>query len=519
MVTPEEAAPESTVGDEVATAAPSAAEDVGPTTIRVALVNDPRSLHPRDVLDAEGELIVRALFDGLVDVAPDGRVIAAAAAAWSVEDDGLTYRFRLRPDRFHDGTPVTARDHADALEAVRDPERPPYAREDLLAAVVAVDVVASDELVVRLARPEPSLLHRLADPSLVPLPSVARRDPEGFAQQPIGNGPFRMLGPREPGAFIRLGAWAEHPQPPRIDELVLQVMADDLDGSRRWDDLLAGRLQIAAITPDRRDDARERFGRPLDGRRGPGLHESPLLTTYAYAFTVDVPPFDDPELRRAVAAAIDRGALARTLASAGVVPATAVLPPGFGGGPPTCPHCRQDVELARANLDTWRAARPEGTPDPSLTVTYPRGEGHVTVAERVASDVEQVLGLEVRLQARDIGSLVRLVEEGRAPFFRIGLRPSLGGEAAGVSLLSDAFASTGPANRVGWSDPVSDASLAAWSASGSPDVERAVEQRLLDDGVVVPLLWTLPHLVVAPEVGGFHLDMTGRWWPELLHLR
>jgi len=493
--------------------------DAERTTLRVALLNDPRSLDPRDVLDAEGELVVRAIFDGLVDVAPDGRIVPASATEWSVEDDGLTYRFRLRAERFHDGSPVTAATHAASFAAVLDPDRPPFAREDLLASVAAVEVIAADELLLRLTQPDPLLLHRLTDPVLVPLPQVALRDPDAFARQPVGNGPFRMLGPREPGAFIRLGAWDGHPQPPRIDELVLQVTSDDVGGSRRWEDLLAGRLQIAPVSADLRDLARERFGRPLDGRRGPGLHEAPLAATYAFGFALDVPPFDDPMLRRAVSAAIDRAALARTLVAAGVVPATAVLPPDIGGVPPDCPHCQQDVGLALALLGEWRASRPADAPDPTLTVTYPRGDGHVTVAERVAGDIEQVLGLEVRLQARDLGSLVRLVEEGRAPFFRLGLRASFGGEAAGISLLADAFGTEGSANWVGWSDAETDALLAGWAPGSSPDVARTAEQRILDGALVVPLLWTLPDLVVAPEVGGFHLDSTGRWWPELVHLR
>ena len=514
--TPDDGASLGSPSAEVTTTSPGV--DPERATLRVAILDDPRTLHPRDVLDPAGELVVRAIFDGLVDGAPDGRVVPAAAAEWSVEDEGLTYRFRLRPDRFHDGSPVTAATHAESFAAVLDPDRAPYFREGLLATLAEVEVVADDELVLRLVRPDPLLLHRLADPVLVPLPRAASIDPDGFARQPIGNGPFRMLGPREPGAFIRLGAWSEHPQPPRIDELVLQVTSDDLDGSRRWEDLLAGRVQIAPVSVDRRELARERFGRPLDGRRGSGLHESPLMATYAFGFAVDVPPFDDVLLRRAVSAAIDREALARSLATAGAVPATSVLPPDAGGAPPDCGHCRQDPDLARALVEEWRAGRP-GTPDPILTVTYPRGPGHVTVAERVASDVEQVLGLEVRLQARDLGSLVRLVEERRAPFFRLGLSPSLGGEAASISLLADAFGSGGQENRVGWSDADTDRLLGGWSRGSPPGIARAVEQRILDAAVVVPLLWTLPDLVVTSEVGGFHLDMTGRWWPELVHLR
>jgi oligopeptide transport system substrate-binding protein len=519
--------------DAPVTGGPAAPSERGPATIRVALGRDPLSIDPRHVADDEGEQIVRALFDGLVDLAPDGSIVAAAASSWTVEDDGLTYRFLLRDDRFHDGTTVTAMDHATALLGVLDPDRAPLFRQDLLAALLGADgedaeavliaggieVVGPRELVLRLARPDPLLLHRLTDPVLVPLPSRARTDADAFALEPIGNGPFRMLGPREPGAFIRLTANTAHPRPPRIDGLVLQVYAADLDREQRWADLLAGRLQITAIPPDRRDEARERFGVALDGRRGRGLYEEPGASVYAYGFAIDVAPFDDPVLRRAVSAAIDREAMAFQLRAAGVEPAHAILAPALGGTAVDCAHCRYDPVLAAELISVWRASLPEGMVEPRVTLAYPRGDGHVAIAERIASDVERVLGLDVRLQSRDLGALVRAVTAGEVPLFRYGMRASLGGQAAAGSLLDPAFRPGAEGNWVRWADPATVELLDALGTGADPSLARTVEAAVLDAAAVVPLLWSRPDLVVHPDVVGFRLDVTGRWWPELLRLR
>jgi oligopeptide transport system substrate-binding protein len=510
------------------------------TTVRVGLGRDPVSLDPRLVADDEGELIVRALFDGLVDVAPDGSVVPAGAT-WTIDPDGLVLRFRLRGDRFHDGTVVTAQHYADALLAVLDPQRAPWFREDLVAhlrgarvsdgtderaglpedvlAAGGVEVVSARELVLRLERPDPFFLFRLADPVLVPLPRIAFADPERFAQEPVGNGPFRMIGPREPGAFIRLRADMTHPDPPRIDELVLQVYPDDVDRSQRWADLLAGRLQITAIPADRRDEARELFGTPVDGRSGPGLYELPVMTLYAYGFVLDVPPFDDVVLRRAISAAIDRDALASELAAAGVEPATAMLPPSAGGTPTECPHCRHDPDLARELIGEWRARQPVDLPEPRIVLTYPLGAGHVSAAERIASDIERNLDLDVRLQAREFGALVRAVTAGDAPMFRYGLRAPVGGRAAGVALLDGALRSDTPSNWTRWRDDATDARLDTWAPDSAPNLAREIEASVLDAAVIVPLLWTRPDLVVHPGLVGFRADPTGRWWPELIRLR
>jgi len=516
------------------------------TTLRVAVVVDPISIDPRHVMDAEGEAIVRALFDGLVDLEPGGRIVGAAATHWDVEDDGRTYRFHLAERRFHDGERVTAQHHADALLGVFDPGRAPTRRDDLLNALRGarmrstdagdrsdatqrgrpddvleaggIEVVGTDELVIRLVEADPLLLQQLADPVLVPLPRVATVDPEGFALAPVGNGPFRMVGPRDPGAFIRLAADRDHPRPPQIDGLVFQVYAGDHDGARRWADLMAGRLQVSAIPAGLRNDARDRFGQPLADGLGSGLHEGLMAAVYAYGFVLDVAPYDDVRLRRAIAASIDRDALADDLATAGVTAATALLPAALGGALPDCAHCRYDPELAQASFADWVADQPTDAP-PGIALSYPRGAGHATVAERIAADLESVLAVSVRLQSLDLEGLVRGVMSGEAPLFRYGLQADVGGPAAPMSMLDPAFRPGAPENWIRWEGAGTTALLDRLRATNDVALAREMEAALLESAAVIPLLWTRHDLAVAPEVVGFRLDVTGRWWPEHVRLR
>jgi len=536
-------------------------------TIRVGLGRDPTSIDPRHLADDAGEFVVRALFDGLVDLAPDGRVVPASAERWEVEDGGLTYRFHLAETRFHDGEAVTAAHHAEALLAVFDPQRAPRLRDDLLRALRGADarpasagsvgadagdadraaetspgasdppeppsrglpvdvldeggieVVGPRELVLRLTRPDPLLLHELTDPVLVPLPRAALLDPAQFALEPIGNGPFRMVGPREPGAFIRLAAHREHPRPPRIDGLVLQIYPSDADRSQRWEDLLAGRLQVSAIPPEARAEARELFGSPIVARWGSGLHESENATLYAYGFAIDVPPFDDVRLRQSLAAAIDRDALARALAGAGVEPAHAILPPILGARPEPCAHCVLNPLLARTLFAEWAEGRPASDLPLTVTLTYPQGTGHATVAERLAADLERVLDVNVRLQSRDLAGLVRDVTSGDAPLFRYGLRAGLGGEAIPAAMLDPAFRPGAVENWVRWDGAEAGARLDRLGESHDLLLARSIEAELLEQAAIVPLLWTRHDLVVHPDLVGFRLDPTGRWWPELVYVR
>ncbi len=537
-------APDPGTGPAPVTGTPVPARGGG--TLRVGLGAEPASIDPRLVVDAAGEFVARALFEGLVDVGPSGGVSPAGAETWRVADDGLEYRFTLRRATFHDGRPVTAQDHADALLATLDPARPPYGRESILAGlrgavvmgedgtpvpggpedVVAaggVEVLGTWGLVLRLVAPDPLLLHTLSDIALAPVPPGADGDP-GFVELPVGNGPFRLLEPLGRDGFLRLVAVTDHHRAPRIGELLVQFHPDDVDGERRWADLLAGRLQVTRIPPARREEALRRFGRALPAPPGPtsGLHDAAVAAVYAYAFDTSAPPFDDVRLRQAVAAAIDRTEVAAALGST-AVPATRLLPDVLladdAAGPP-CAHCTADPELARALLAAWAEGRgPDATPP--ITLTYPRRADHAAVAEVVAAQLEDVLGVRVGLRALDLATLAESVRAGEAPLFRPALRATLGGWAAASSLLDPAFRSTAPRPEAGtgWGDAGTDTLLDRLRAGPDPEAVAALDAALIGEAVVLPLVWLRQDLVVAPEVRGFALDPTGRWWPERVSLR
>jgi len=126
-------------------------------------------------------------------------------AGHKVEAAGLTWRLTLREAlRFHDGTPVLARDCVVSLER--------WAKRDGFGqALFAVtdELAATDDrtLVFRLKRPFPHLPIALSRPSaLVPLmmpERLAKTDPCTQVPEAIGSGPWRFLpAERVPGACV-----------------------------------------------------------------------------------------------------------------------------------------------------------------------------------------------------------------------------------------------------------------------------------------------------------------------------
>ena len=371
----------STPSDEIVDPDPGSGEGpVAGGTLRVGLLVDPVSIDPRFVVDDEGELIVDALFDPLVRIDEAGEVVPAAARRWEVDEEGRRFTFHLRDAAFHDGSPVTAADFQRTFDHIADATaEPPSFLAYLLADVVGIEeaqseggglagVEVEDErtLTIELREPQPGFLSTLADPSLVPVPPDATRDPEAYAQQPIGNGPFAMAGSREPGAFLRLVRFDDHHSPAWLDEVLFTLYDASAVEDAQWTDLLEGQLHVAQLAPTRREEAEELFGRSVDGYTGPGVLHGVRSPVYMYGFDTSRPPFDDPRLRRAISLAIDREALAEEVAEGTRLPATSLVPPGIPGARPgACTACVHDPAAARELLeelvaDLFAAEQQEG---------------------------------------------------------------------------------------------------------------------------------------------------------------
>ncbi|MEX1179143.1 MAG: ABC transporter substrate-binding protein [Nitriliruptor sp.] len=495
----------------------------GGGTLRIGLGNDPVSIDPRFVSDEEGELVVGALFEPLVRVDAAGRLVPGAARAWQISADGTEFTFTMREATFSDGTPVTALDAARTFHRIADgTASPPSFLAHLLAPIVGaeeaatsggelagVEVVDDRTLVIRLVEPQPRYLATLADPSLAPTPLLAEEDPAAFAAAPIGNGPFALVGEREPGGFLRLARVVGHHREPELDEVVLQIYPDDPGRDRQWADLRDGLLHVADVGPSRLEVAANVYGRSEDGISGPGLLDGPTNTVTMFGFDVGQPPYDSVALRRAISQSIDRDRLAGEVLGGSRAPADRIVPPGVPGSQVgACDHCRHDPEGAAALL-TEAELELAGP----LTVTYSRGATNTAVAEQVAADVSAALDIEVDLEPRDLSAFVPAVRRGEAPWFRLGWETNAPDAGAYLDALFHSR-NIGLDNLTRYADPETDALLDAARAASVPaaadELYAEAERRILDAAVVVPLLVDIRAKVVARDVEGLVWLPSGR---------
>jgi peptide/nickel transport system substrate-binding protein len=172
-------------------------------------------------------MFLYAIHDALVKPMPDNPMAPSLATTWAESADGLTYDFQLRQGvRFHNGDPFTAEDVRYSFERYKG-----AAAALLKEKVKAVDIVNPHRVRFHLHEPWPDFLTfygGLATGAswIVPKNYTEKLGSEKFKEQPIGLGPYRVVG-HQPGVELVLEAnTAYWRKVPAVKRLVLKSVPD-----------------------------------------------------------------------------------------------------------------------------------------------------------------------------------------------------------------------------------------------------------------------------------------------------
>jgi ABC-type oligopeptide transport system substrate-binding subunit len=148
-----------------------------------------------------------------------------------------------------------------------------------------------------------------------------------------------------------------------------------------------------------------------------------------------------------------------------------------------------------------------------LTLTHNRGRTHAAIAQRMAADIEAVLGIEVDLDAQELEPFLQAVSAGEVPVFRLGWDPA---EPQPGSYLRPLFHSSevGVDNLTRYASEDVDHYLDEARTAAFPTVAEAwyrqAERRVLEDLPAMPLLWYRHQRVIGPEVRDLRISPLGR---------
>ncbi|MBW7884988.1 MAG: ABC transporter substrate-binding protein, partial [Caldilineaceae bacterium] len=222
--------------------AETGAAPAAPTTggvLRIGLDVDAGTGDPRLARDTSAFRLRELVFDGLVEVQPDYSPMPSLALSWENPDD-LTWIFKLRQGvKFHNGDELTAADVKYTFDTILDESFASPSRSFFIP-ITAVDVIDDYTVQFTLDQPYGPFLSYLTM-GIVPK-SVAEADPEGFANSPVGTGPFKFVEWKR-GDSITLEAnddyWNGRP---KLDGIEIKVVPDN---SARVVALEAGDLDLA----------------------------------------------------------------------------------------------------------------------------------------------------------------------------------------------------------------------------------------------------------------------------------
>ncbi|MDF3072556.1 MAG: hypothetical protein K0S54_223 [Alphaproteobacteria bacterium] len=150
---------------------------------------------PTILVSTANNLTGDLVFDGLLNLGPDGKY-AALATSWKISPDGKQIDFELRQNvKFHNGDPFTAEDVKFTYEKILEPTNTHSYRKAFVDSLDRVEIVDPHKVRLVLKQPWPGFFAsiRYGVQPIVPRAYYEKVGARGFQENPIGTGPFRLV--------------------------------------------------------------------------------------------------------------------------------------------------------------------------------------------------------------------------------------------------------------------------------------------------------------------------------------
>ncbi|MFF1542874.1 ABC transporter substrate-binding protein [Streptomyces sp. NPDC058291] len=375
----------------------------GDGTVAVEIGEPQNSLVPTNTYETEGGQVINALFTGLTKLDASNKVVNAMAQSIESKDNKV-WTIKLKSGyTFHNGEKVTAQSFIDAwnyganqtnaqqtnplfshIQGYSD-LNPGEGKKPTTDKLSGLKAVGEDTLQVTLTGAFSAFPSQLSFTAFVPLPKAFFKDPKGFGEAPIGNGPFEMKGKFKHNESISTTKYDKYPDASKIEPKGVDFkIYSNLDTA--YKDLVAGNLDSLLTIPT---SGLPTYKKDLPNRT---IDEPDSAVGYI-GFPVKYnKAFKNADLRKAISMSIDRKTIADKIFLGARTPADDYISPiidGYRKG-----ACGDSCTLNPAKAKELYK-KSGGLPGNTLEIGYNADGGHKDWVEAVANQIQQNLGVKV----------------------------------------------------------------------------------------------------------------------------
>ena len=306
-------------GDGGSQSASSGAENSGDRPIKDEIVfaqsSDLTTMNPYIGTQERAYSLTNHMYDTLLEFDSEMNMHNSLAESYEWLDD-LTLQIKLREGvTFHNGDPLTAEDVIFTFEK-RAERGSAYANYIDVAGMEAQDDLT---VIVPFTSPHPSFIYQLTDPAfgIVPKNYFESVGEEGFAQDPIGSGPYKLK-EYVTGDYYTLERYEDYwGEPAKTQYLTMRIVPE---AGQRTIMLETGEIDVAYEVPYV-DAAKIQDNPDLQFLSTPSMK-----IVMFYVNTQSATPLHDKRVRQAIEYAIDKEGIVEAVCYGYGSPAYAIVP-------------------------------------------------------------------------------------------------------------------------------------------------------------------------------------------------
>ncbi len=486
-------------GNATTVAAAAAAGDVKiGGSLRIALENDVSKLDPMLSSAFVERLVFYNMYDSLVAIDSQLNIVPRLAASWT-QPDPKSYVFKLVPNvKFHDGTDFNA--EAVKFNIERYQTGTGSNRKSEISSIASVEVVDPLTVKFNLKTPFAPLLANLVDRSgMMVSPTAVKKMGDEFLRNPqgAGTGPFKFVEwkkddhitlEKNPTYWRKDAAGRALPY---LDKVTYRIITDE---TSRLTNLKTGDVEVANSVPSKDVP---------DLRSGNGdvvYKDLPSVAFYGFYLNVTADPFKTPALRQAVAYAIDREAILKTVFfGIGAISNGPIPPPSWAYDPNYKPYTR---DLAQAKAKLAEGGKPSGF---SFKMEVSAGSPQILQEAQILRDQLKEAGITMEIVQLEFSKILDDLDKKN---FEGGL-VGWSGRIDPDGNMFNHFKTGGNNNNSGYSNPQVDALLDKARASADQAERKTSYQQaqkmINDDAPYIFINHGVATQATAKKVQGFVL--------------